>query len=83
MSRLGYNDKIGIDSYDIGMSLFSRRSFSRALVGAGLAVPWIFGEWGTASAQVADNDFFLINGWIVKRSQVPEEALRRASPLVF
>jgi hypothetical protein len=47
-----------------------RRSFVWVLMGALFGLRGLYGIRAASAANVADDDLLLVNGWIVRRSQV-------------
>ena len=81
MDESGYDEEFASDQDTNGMLQVSRRYFAQNLAAGALSAAWFFGYWRLTWGKSDDDDLVLLNGWIVKRSQVPEEALHRISPI--
>ena len=61
-----------------GMLVFSRRYFVWAVMAAGLGFSSIIRDQDGVEERKANGGFVILNGWIVRRSEIPEKAISKA-----
>ena len=58
--------------------MFSRRYFVQTAMAAGLGLSPLIRDQVEAGERRANGGYVILNGWVVKRSEIPENAISRA-----